>query len=95
MRVTHVMLYLIHGNQHSQHPKNYENQKLGNKIEDDTEDSTVQVLKHRNRVDKQKSLKKNKRKGVNQELIVTQCESYILLLKNLSHQKKMANQAAR
>ena len=21
MRVTHVMLYLIHGNQHSQHPK--------------------------------------------------------------------------
>ena len=32
----------IQGNQPSQPPKSYKNQKLGNKIGGDTEDSTVQ-----------------------------------------------------
>ena len=34
------VLYLIHSNQHSQHPKKYK--KLGNKMAGDTEDSTIQ-----------------------------------------------------
>ena len=46
MRVTHVTSCAvpIHGNQHSQQPKNYENQKRENKMEGDTEDATVQGL---------------------------------------------------
>ena len=49
MSVTHVTPYAvpIHGNQHSQHPTTYKNQKLGNRIEGDTEDSTIQGLKDR------------------------------------------------
>ena len=39
------VLYLIHGNQHSQHPKNCKNQNLLNKVECDTEYSTVQGSK--------------------------------------------------
>ena len=39
--------YVIHGNQHSQHSKNYKNQELGNKMEGDTEDSTAEGLKDR------------------------------------------------
>ena len=44
MRVTYVMpcALPIQGNQPSQPPKSYKNQKLGNKIGGDTEDSTVQ-----------------------------------------------------
>ena len=47
--VTHVTLCAlpIHDNQHSQHPKIYKNQKLRNKMEGDTEDSTVQASKDR------------------------------------------------
>ena len=47
IRVTHVTtcVLLIHGNQHSQHSKNYENWKIKNKMEADTEDSTVQLFK--------------------------------------------------
>ena len=37
----------LRSNQHSQHPKNYKNQKLGNKMEGDADDSTVQGLKDR------------------------------------------------
>ena len=49
MRVTHVIpcALPIHSNQYSWHPKNYKNQKLGNKMEGDTEDSTAQGLKDR------------------------------------------------
>ena len=49
MRVTRVRPFAlpIHGNQHSQHPKNYKNQKLGNKMEVSTEDSTVRGFKDR------------------------------------------------
>ena len=46
------MLYLITGNQHSQHRKIYKNQKLKKKMEDDTEDS---------RLKREKSLKKNEK----------------------------------
>ena len=35
-------LYLIHSKQHSQYPKTYKNEKLGNKMERGTEYSTVQ-----------------------------------------------------
>ena len=47
MRVIHVTtcVLLIQGNQHSQHPKNYENWKIRNKMEVDTKDSTVQLFK--------------------------------------------------
>ena len=48
------------------HPKNYKNQKLGNKKESDTEDSTVQGLKDR-----------KKKKRCSKEEIGTQCESNI------------------
>ena len=37
----------IDGNQHPQLSKNYKNEKLGNKLRGDTEDSTVQGLKDR------------------------------------------------
>ena len=49
MRVTHVVLCVlpIHDNQHWQHAKNYKNQELGNKMESDTEHSTVQDSKDR------------------------------------------------
>ena len=49
MSVTHVTpcALPIHGNKHSQHPKNYKNQKLGSKMEGDSEDSTIQGLKGR------------------------------------------------
>ena len=59
------------------HPKNYKNQKLGNKKESDTEDSTVQGLKDR-----------KKRKGVQKKKLVHNVKVIlILLLKKLSHQK--------
>ena len=47
MRVTHVTPCDLPNsvNQHSQRLKNYNNNKLGNKIEGDTEDSTVQSSK--------------------------------------------------
>ena len=35
-------LYLIHSKQHSQYPKTYKNEKLGKKLERNTEDLTVQ-----------------------------------------------------
>ena len=34
--------YLIHSKQHSQYPKTYKNEKLGSKLERNTEDLTVQ-----------------------------------------------------
>ena len=40
-----LYLFMVHGNQHSQHRRNYKNQKLGNKVESNTEDPTVQGLK--------------------------------------------------
>ena len=49
--------YLIHGNQHLQHPKTYKNQKLEKKMEGDTEDSRLK--RQRNQLDKYKSLRKN------------------------------------
>ena len=44
MRMTHVTPRVLptHGNQHSQHLSNYKNQKLGNRMEGDTEYLTVQ-----------------------------------------------------
>ena len=72
----HHVLYLIHGNQHSQHPKNYKKQTLGNKMEGESKDSTVYGSRLRNRVDKCICLEKSKRKGVQKKkLIDTQCES--------------------
>ena len=43
VRMTHVTSFAlpIHSNQHSQHPENSKNHKLGNKTEGDAEDSTV------------------------------------------------------
>ena len=71
MRVTHVTpcAFFVHGNQHLQHPSIKLQKSViqkhwirWNKMEGDTEDSTVQVWKYKeNRVDKQRSLKKKKR----------------------------------
>ena len=49
MCMTHVTpcVLPIHGNQHSRHLRNYKNQKLGNRMEGDTEDLTVQGLEER------------------------------------------------
>ena len=49
MPLTHVTpcVLAIHGNQHSEHLRNYKNQKLGNKMAGDTEDLTVQGLEDR------------------------------------------------
>ena len=71
---SNAMLYLIHGEQHSQDLKNLKNQNLGKKRKRDTKDLTVQG----SRADKNKSLKKNKVKGVpKKKLIDTQFESNI------------------
>ena len=81
----------IHGNQLSQQPKNYKNQKLKNKMEGDKEHSTIQDLKDRKiylisrkvrRKLKEKLLKKINR------LIHNVKVTLILLLKNLSHLKR-------
>ena len=49
MRVTHVTprVLLIHGNQLSQHLRNYKCQKLGKRMEGETEDLTVPGLEDR------------------------------------------------
>ena len=67
------VLYLIHGNQHSQHRKIHKNQKLEKKMEGDTEDSRLQ--RERNRPDKKKCLKKNEKDVQKNKLIDTQVES--------------------
>ena len=67
------MLYLI--DQYSQHPKIYKNQKLEIKIEGDTEDSRLK--RQINRLDKYKSLKKNKKGVQKKKLIDIQGESNI------------------
>ena len=43
------VLYLIHGNQHSEHRKKYKNQKLEKNMEGDTEDSRLK--RERNQLD--------------------------------------------
>ena len=43
----YAMCFTIHINQHSQHLRNYKNQRLGNRMEGDTEDLTVQGLEDR------------------------------------------------
>ena len=69
------MLYLIHGNQHSQHLKIYKNQKLEKKKEGNTEDSRLK--RQRNQLDKYKSLKKNEKGVQKKKLIDTKGESNI------------------
>ena len=69
------MLYLIHGNQHSQHLKIYKNQKLEKKKEGNTEDSRLK--RQRNQLDKYKSLKKNEKSVQKKKLIDTQVENNV------------------
>ena len=69
------MLYLIHGNQHSQHPKIYKNQKLKEKMKGNTEDSRLK--RQRNQLDKYKSLKENRKDVQRKKLIDPQGESNI------------------
>ena len=48
--LSHV-LYLIHSNQHSQHPKNYKNENLGSKMEVDTTFNCSRFKRLTNRVE--------------------------------------------
>ena len=51
--------------------KNYKNEKLGNKLRGNTEDSTVQGLRDREiDIISKKSLKKNKTKGVQKKKLI-------------------------
>ena len=59
------VLYLIHGNQNSQHLKIYKNQKL---------ERQKRLKRQRNQLDKYKILKKNKKRVQKKELIDTQGE---------------------
>ena len=71
------VLYLIPCNQHLQHPKNYKNQKFGNKIKGDTEDSIAQGSKDREIELISRKVSK-KRKGIQlNKLSDTQCESTV------------------
>ena len=74
-------------NQHSQDSKKYNNQKLGNKMEGDTKDSTIHGSKYREIELISKKVKDNVFKRRNWSLHSVKILTLILLLKNLFHKR--------
>lgn len=92
LRCVWLMLYLIHSNQYSQHPKSYKNKKPGNKMEGNTENSTVQGTKNSEvELISSKVWRKRKEKVFKRKnwLIHSVKVMLILLLKNLFHYQKI------
>ena len=73
--------------QHSQDSKKYNNQKLGNKMEGDTKDSTIHGSKYREIELISKKVKDNVFKRRNWSLHSVKILTLILLLKNLFHKR--------